>query len=304
MLGLIKMLNIIGKRKIFLSFSAILVLISILGIVLFGLKLGIDFLGGSLFKFYFKEQKPSIEELELFFKQALNISDIKITYDFQNNYYFARMPHLSNDEYNKLKNELQNKYSSYEELSFQSIGPSVGKELRKKAFMGIILVLVGISLYIIYAFRRVYWPVQSWKYGLITLITLFHDVIIPTGFLAFLGKFFGIEIDTNFVVALLVIMGFSVHDTIVVFDRIRENLLFSKSKNDFENIVNASVNQTLARSINTSLTLVLVLIALYFWGPITLRYFILTFLIGVVAGTYSSIFVASPLLVIWRGKKK
>jgi preprotein translocase subunit SecF len=294
------MLNIIGKRKIFLSLSGILVVLAILAIILFGLKQGIDFLGGSLLKFYFKDAKPEIGELENLFKQSLNISDVKITYDLQNNYYFARMPILTNDEHQKITTELKNKYNSYEELSFQSIGPSVGKELQKKAITGIILVLIGISLYIAFAFRKVYLPVSSWKYGFVTLITLFHDVIIPTGLLALLGKTSGIEIDSNFVVALLVVMGFSVHDTIVVFDRIRENLLLLKNKFDFEQIVNQSVNQTLVRSINTSLTLVLVLIALYFLGPITLKYFILTLLVGVIAGTYSSIFVASPLLVVWQ----
>ncbi len=295
------MFNIIGNRKIFFGISTIFILASIFAIVVFGFKLGIDFLGGSLLKFSFKDNaSPSIPELENFFKNTLNISDIRITFDLQNNYFFARMPNLNNDDYQNLIKALKNKYSSFEELSFQSIGPAVGKDLQKKAILAIILVLFGISLYIAFAFRKVYRPISSWKYGFVTLITLFHDVIVPAGLLALLGKTAGIEIDTNFIVALLVIMGFSVHDTIVVFDRIRENLLFSKNNSDFENIVNYSVNQTFARSINTSLTLVLVLIALYFLGPLTLKYFILTFLVGVVVGTYSSIFVASPLLVVWH----
>ena len=157
--------------------------------------------------------------------------------------------------------------------------------------------MLGISLYIAFAFRKVSYPIKSWKYGIITLITLFHDVIIPAGLLAVLGRRLGIEIDTNFVVALLVVMGFSVHDTIVVFDRIRENLLLQKNRLDLPVIINNSVNQTFVRSINTSLTLILVLLALFFFGPVTLKYFILTILVGTTVGTYSSIFVASPLLL-------
>ncbi|MGB9608752.1 MAG: protein translocase subunit SecF [Minisyncoccia bacterium] len=298
------MFNIISNRKIFLSISGMLVVLAILAIVLFGLKQGIDFSGGALLKFYFKDNKPEINELETLFKQTLNISDVKITYDPQNNYYFARMKNINNEEHQKINEALKNKYQSFEELSFQSIGPSVGESLRNKALLAIGLVLLGISLYIAFAFRKVYLPISSWKYGFVTLITLFHDVIIPTGMLAWLGKTAGVEIDGNFIVALLVVMGFSVHDTIVVFDRIRENLLNLRNKLDFEQIVNQSVNQTLARSINTSLTLVLVLIALYFLGPITLKYFILTLLVGVTVGTYSSIFVASPLLVVWQKLSK
>jgi preprotein translocase subunit SecF len=143
-------------------------------------------------------------------------------------------------------------------------------------------------------------PVSSWTYGWITLVTLFHDVVIPAGMLAALGRYRGIEIDGNFVVALLVVMGFSVHDTIVVFDRIRENIFHDRGKSPFAKVVNDSVNQSIARSVNTSLTLILVLIALYMAGPATLSFFILTLLVGVTTGIYSSIFMASPLLVAWQ----
>jgi preprotein translocase subunit SecF len=164
-------------------------------------------------------------------------------------------------------------------------------------------VILGISLYIAFAFRKVSHPVQSWKYGLITLATLVHDTVIPAGLFAVLGRFAGVEIDINFLVALLLVMGFSVHDTIVVFDRIRENLRIGIGKqSSFEELVNTSVNQTMARSINTSLTLVLVLLALYFFGSAVLSYFILAILVGVIFGTYSSIFVASPLLTLWKRK--
>ena len=160
--------------------------------------------------------------------------------------------------------------------------------------------LIGISLFIAFAFRKVSRPIRSWKYGVVTLVTLFHDVVIPAGLFAYLGRFYGVEADTNFIVALLVVMGFSVHDTIVVFDRIRENLLLGREGAGLAEVVNKSINETLARSINTSVTLVLVLVALLLFGPATLTYFVLAILVGVILGTYSSIFVASPLLVIWH----
>jgi preprotein translocase subunit SecF len=169
--------------------------------------------------------------------------------------------------------------------------------LRNNSIIAIILVLIGISLYIAFAFRKASRPISSWKYGWITLMTLFHDVAIPAGMLAILGHFMNVQLNSDIIVALLVVMGFSVHDTIVVFDRIRENLLNHRGKMPFATIVNDSVNQTLARSINTSLTLILVLLSLYFVGPADLKYFVLTLLVGVTTGIYSSIFIASPALV-------
>ncbi len=187
------------------------------------------------------------------------------------------------------------------DLRFESIGPAIGGELRSKAYWAFLFVILGISLYIAFAFRKVSHPVSSWKYGIIPLVTLFHDAVIPAGLIAVLGVLRHVEIDTNFVVAILVVMGFSVHDTIVVFDRIRENLRLERSsKFDFGALVNKSVNETFARSLNTSFTLVLVLVALYIFGSASLQYFILTMLVGTIVGTYSSIFVASPLLTLWR----
>jgi preprotein translocase subunit SecF len=210
---------------------------------------------------------------------------------------------ISETERRQKLQELAKKFGSIEELNFQSIGAVVGEELREKAIWAFILVLVTVSLYVAFAFRKVSKPVSSWKYGVITLATLFHDALIPAGLYAVLGYFFNAELDTNFIVAILVVMGFSVHDTIVVFDRIRENLKTARLvKLDFNELVNASVNQTMGRSLNPSLTLILTLIALLFIGPVALQYFVLTILVGVMVGTYSSIFVASPLLTLRQGK--
>ena len=195
---------------------------------------------------------------------------------------------------------LKTQYGEVSELSFESIGATIGSELTRKALWAFVINLVAISLYIAYAFRKVSYPVSSWKYAAITLITLFHDALIPVGLFAFLGHYLGVEADINFIVAVLVVIGFSVHDTIVVFDRIRENLRLSPSKTDFGELVNRSINETFARSVNTTLTLVIVLVTLFILGAVSLKYFILAILVGTIAGTYSSIFVASPLLVVWQ----
>ncbi|HUX36225.1 MAG TPA: protein translocase subunit SecF [Candidatus Paceibacterota bacterium] len=297
------MLNIIGHKKIFLSISAVFVIAAVAAIVGFGFRQGIDFAGGTLWQFSIASNTPSAAALQDFFKSNLDASDAIVTYDAGSGSFMARLPSISEPVHQKLANLLKTSYPSFEEAGFQSIGPSVGNELRKNAIIAMILVIIGISLYVAFAFRKVFQPVSSWAYGFITLLTLFHDVAIPAGLLALLGHYAKIEIDSNFMVALLVVMGFSVHDTIVVFDRIRENLLLDRGRTAFAELVNKSVNQTMARSINTSFTLILVLLALYFTGPASLHYFVLTLLVGVTTGIYSSIFVASPLLVIWQGRK-
>ena len=292
-------LNIIGNRKIFLGVAAGLVIVAILAIAIFKFEAGVDFSGGALIKFRIADQ-ASTEEIQKYFVEELKFPETRVSYDPASSSYLARLPGDVSSEHERISTGLTTKLSGFEEQSFQSIGPSIGAELRRKSIIAMILVLVGISFYVAYAFRKVFRPVSSWKYGWVTLISLFHDVVIPAGLLAVLGHFFGVEIDGNFVVALLVIMGFSVHDTIVVFDRIRENLVLDRGKSEFGHVINRSVNETLARSINTSLTLIIVLLALYFAGPVTLKYFILTLLVGVVMGIYSSVFVASPLLLVWH----
>ena len=297
-------MNIIGRKNIFLSISAVLIIAAVGAIVLFGFRQGIDFAGGTLWQFSVVKNTPSVSDLESFFSSSLPEGNATITYDAAGANFMVRLPAVSEPDHQKMANVLKSKYSSFEEVGFQSIGPSVGNELRKNALIAMVLVILGISLYVAFAFRKVFQPVSSWAYGFITLLTLFHDVVIPAGLLAILGHYMKIEIDSNFIVALLVVMGFSVHDTIVVFDRIRENLLLDRSRTAFPELINTSVNQTMARSVNTSLTLILVLLALYFAGPSLLHYFVLTLLVGVTTGIYSSIFVASPLLVLWHGRKK
>ena len=297
-------MNIIGKKFWFLSVSAILVVSSIAAIAIHGFRFGIDFTGGTLWQIKGGESVTR-EALVRFIAETPSTEGGTVTEQGDGSgVFFLRTPELSEEEHQAVSAALTKKIGAFEELGFQTIGSSIGEELRNKALTAFMLVLVGISLYIAFAFRKVSRPVSSWKYGVITLLTLFHDALIPAGMFAILGSLFGAEVDTNFIVAILVVMGFSVHDTIVVFDRIRENLRTSDpSKIEFGELVNRSVNQTMARSINTSLTLILVLVALYFFGAPNLKYFVLTIAVGTIIGTYSSIFVASPLLSIWKKKE-
>lgn len=273
--------------------------------------MGIDFKGGSVIEVRYVENKPEKSLIEN------NISTVaeKITLGnyalipVGENDYSLRSRVVSDLERQQIEGAFSNNDTLKIELKkVTSVGPLIGKEAAQKAFISIILVLICIVLFIAFVFRKVSKPVQSWKYGLMAIVALAHDIIIPIGIFSVLGHYLGYEVDTLFVTALLVILGFSIHDTIVVYDRIRENLHESAKANDkksFETVVGESVNQTVIRSINTSLTTALALIVLYFLGPDATNHFALTLIIGVFIGTYSSIFIASALLVTiekWQNK--
>jgi len=197
-----------------------------------------------------------------------------------------------------------NNLSEFEELRFESIGPIIGQELKKKSIYSIVLALVFILLFVALAFRKVSFIVKSYKYGILAIVALFHDIIIVVGIFAVLGRFLNVEIGVPFVAALLATLGYSVNDSIVVFDRIRENLLIGQGRENIKELVGNSLKQTFVRSINTSLTTILVLLAVLFFGGSTIQYFVLALVIGIAAGTYSSLFIASPLLVSWETKKE
>jgi preprotein translocase subunit SecF len=298
------MLNIVGHKKIWFTISIILVGIAVISIAVWRFQESPQFTGGTLWEFSAAADNPSLPQVQNFFTDNLKLDGATVTYDSTHQTFLATFGPIAETTHQADLSLLQAEWPSFDELSFQSISPSVGASVRNSSLIALLFVIIAISLYIAYAFRKTSRPVSSWKYGWITLLTLFHDVSIPAGLLAILGHFQNVQIDSDFIVALLVVMGFSVHDTIVVFDRIRENLLRERGKAPFADIVNASVNQTMARSINTSLTLILVLLALYFAGPADLQYFVLTLLVGVITGIYSSIFIASPLLVAVSGQEK
>ena len=284
---------IIKHRKIWYAFSLLIVIASLFSIFKFGLKQGIDFTGGALLeveyavKPYISVVRQKIEGLSLGNAVVQPSGDKNI---------IVRMKDLSEGEHQKVLSAVLSDGQG-KEIRFDSIGPVIGKELKKKSVTAMILVIVMIILYIAFAFRKVSQPVNSFYYGLMAVVALIHDVTLPAGVFAILGHYYGVEVDTLFVTALLTVLGFSVHDTIVVFDRIRENLKNNGNKSNFETIVGSSVKQTVGRSINTSLTVILVLLAIFFLGGESTKYFSLALLIGVAIGTYSSIFLASPLLV-------
>jgi len=296
-------MNIIGNRKIFFAISLILIAASLFGIFSFGLKWGIDFVGGTLWQVRIEPRygdAPSASEVRQFLSTQ-ELTDAIVYAEEASQSIFIRTRILTQEERFRYLDALSEEYGVVNELKLDTIGPSVSGELSRGAVQGVLLVLLAISLYVAFAFRQVSHHMSSIKYGIITLITLLHDAIIAFGFYVFLTRFIGIEIGVSTIVALLIVVGFSVHDTIVVFDRIRENLLLSKNTDiDFASVVNTSVNQTLFRSFATSLTLALVLVALFFFGPALLKYFVLTILVGTIVGTYSSIFIASPILVVWH----
>jgi len=283
-------------RKITYIISGFLVLLSISAIAIWGFNLGIDFKGGSLLEIEYSEARPDASQI----KEALKdfqIGELRIQPTGDKGF-LLRFKEIDETTHQRiLKGLVQSDRAS--EKRFDSIGPILGKELQKRALIAISLAVLMIISYIGWAFRKVSRPISSWKYGIVAIVALLHDVLIPSGVFSALGYLKGVEIDALFVTALLTILGFSVHDTIVVFDRVRENLKKNPGVN-FEMTVDKSVRETIARSINTSLTVLFVLFALLFFGGETTRFFSLALIIGIFFGTYSSIFLASPLLVSWN----
>ncbi len=294
---------IINHKKIFIWLSVVLVVLSVSSIAYFGLSLGIDFKGGAVMEVKYPSGRPDVSLLES------EVSSLDIGPVFQpagEDGYLVKTRDLTDPERQALFSALGLSGTvNIEEVSFNSIGPSVGTELKRKAIIQIILVCIGIVLFIAYAFRKVSKPVSSWKYGIIAVCTLLHDVLIPLGIFAVIANIHNLEVDTLLIVSILTILGLSVSDTIVVFDRIRENLKHNLEKNvneDFKDTVGKSISQTFTRSINTSLTVILTLAALAIFGPESTRYFAIMLTAGMFFGTYSSIFLASPLLVAWSGQ--
>ena len=297
-------MDIVGHRNIFYIISGALLLGALVAVLVFGLRLGVDFTGGSLVEVSFAPARPPVADLAGRLTPMFGAVRLQPTGERG---LILRLRHLSEAEHQELLRVLGPAGSGIIEKRFDTVGPTIGGELRRKSILAIAIVMLLIVSYITWAFRTVSAPaapgrsagLASWKYGVTTVIALLHDVLIPTGFFAVAGRLYGFEVETLFVTAIFTILGLSVHDTIVVFDSIRENLKKSRSPGDFGALVNASVRETLVRSINTSLTVALAMVAVYLLGGATTKIFSLTLVIGVIAGTYSSIFIASPLLVTW-----
>lgn len=300
------MLQLVKYYKFFLALSGLLVAASLVMLFVWGLNLGIDFRGGSLLELRF-DQTPDTVQVAKALTDA-GYSEILVQPAGKDHVIIKTQSFHSDDERTKLLELLKKNYGSFEELRFDSIGPIIGAEMRGKAYWQVILVVIGILLYIAYAFRRVSGgrsekKITSWKMSLAAVIALIHDLLIVLGLFAFLGKFLHVEIDSLFITALLTVLGFSVHDTIVVFDRVRENLQRGSGES-FAEILNYSVSQTLTRSINTSVTVLLVLLVLALFGGGSIFYFVIALLAGITVGTYSSIYVASAFLLVWNTEKR
>ncbi len=289
----------IKYSKLLLVVSGIIVVVSIFFLFKWGLKPGIDFTGGSLMELSFSEKVPKSEEISAIFSDN-NLKDV-VPQKSGEKSYIVRTNFIDEEAHQKILKQARDKYQKDKNLvreeRFETIGSSVSQQLRRRAIWAIIFVNLGIIAYVAYAFRRVSRPVASWKYGVLAIVALVHDVLLVMGVFAILGHYSGVEVDIPFVVAILTVLGYSVNDTIVVYDRIRENLL-RHSAEAFPEVVNNGLNQTLMRSINTTTKTLLPLLALYFFGGVTIHNFVLALLIGIASGAYSSIFIASPLLVV------
>lgn len=294
------MFNFIKYSKFYFIFSGVLILGSLCCLAMFGLNPNIEFTGGSIMEVEYKDARPSNDEIKGALSE-LELGDIMVQPSGESAM-ILRIKDISEEKHQEILSKLKETHE-LEEMRFESIGPVIGEELKQKTILIIILSLSAIIAYVTFAFRKVKSSIKSWQYGIATLFALGHDVLIPIGVFAVLGRYQGIEISIPVVVGLLTVLGYSVNDTVVVFDRVRENLIRIHS-GSLEDIVNKSLNDTLSRSINTSLTTLFVLLAIFFFGGATLQYFALALIIGVVAGTYSSIFLASPILLAWLNYKK
>ncbi|KKR25582.1 MAG: protein-export membrane protein SecD, SecD/SecF fusion protein, partial [Candidatus Peregrinibacteria bacterium GW2011_GWE2_39_6] len=315
-------LRIVQNRKIWFGFSGILIIIALIALPLNGLKFGLDFTGGTLMEIQFnqpvetKDVTDTLKEVEnklltsqVTQQQPLDISpeDETILINFGEpivvssgeNSVIVRLKHISNETHDAISAAFTEKFGTFEETRYTTIGPTIGQTMKTKAVIALGMALLMMVVYIAFAFRKVPRELNPWRFGLTAIAALAHDLTITVGVFVILGKVFGVEIDALFITALLTILGFSVHDTIVVFDRIRENLKLQQKGETFEEVANRAVNETLARSINTSASTLFTILALFALGAGSIHYFLLALIVGLVSGTYSSIFTATPLLVAW-----
>lgn len=289
-------MNIIGRRKIWYSLSLAVLALGFLAFAFGGFKPGLDFTGGSVIEV--RNLKSVNDITELLKKANLDYSSVEET---SSGSYLIKTRTTDEAGRKKILETIvvaKSEGKEIEEIQSSTIGPTVSQNITTKAYMSIVLGLLVIIIYIGYSFKRSSQVFTSWKYGVSAAVAMFHDALVIFGLFSVLGYFYGVEVDSLFVTAILTVMSFSIHDTIVIFDRVRENL--KTFSGDFEQVVNKSVTQMIARSINTSVVVIFVVLALFVFGGASIRYFILALLVGMVVGTYSSIFIASPLLVTWK----
>lgn len=293
-------LNVVKYDKIFYLLSGALIIASLLGLIFWGVRWGIDFRGGSLLEVEFQKERPAASSLQEAL-QGFNLGEINFQPTDQKNL-ILRFKDIDEPTHQKILEKI-NKVSEAKEIRFDSIGSVIGRELKKKTLYAILLIVVFDILYLAATFKKIASREfgGSFKFGVLVVLTLIHDIFITFGAAIFFGRFFQAEINTAFIAAILTVFGYSVNDTIVIFDRIRENILRFGRK-DLASLVNNSVSQSLTRSLNTALTTILALLAVYIFGGQTTKFFALYLIIGIAVGTYSSIFIAAPLLLRWHAK--
>lgn len=292
-------MKILNYYKYLFALSGIILLLGVASIAIFGFHLGVDFNGGTVTEIEFN-QSYDLDKV----RNSLQSSDNSVIADAQlqttgERGLILKTAAMDKAAHDSMYNIIRTQAGEFTEKRYDSIGPVVGEELKKKALYQLIIVSLGIVFYIAYAFRHVSRPITPFQFGVAAIVALIHDLLIVLGIFSLLGHFYDIEIDSLFITAMLTVLGFSVHDTIIVFDRIRENLKVYAGQS-IEFIVNHSISQTLVRSLNTSLTVLFVLLAMLLFGGESIRYFVLALFIGIAAGTYSSVFVAAPMLVLWQ----
>ena len=293
------MFDIVRRRYWYFGLSLLIIVPGLIALALWGLPLAIDYTGGTLLEVQFKETTHALEPAQirqLMAEEGFPDSTVQTS---GTDIAVIRSKELNEADKQKIITALEAPYGPASVLTAETVGPSVGAEVAQSAALAVGAAALGILIYIWLAFRRLQ---HAFRYGVCAIIAMLHDVLVVIGTAAIFGKVFGWEVDALFLTALLTVAGFSVHDTIVVFDRIRENLTIHR-RLDYETVVNHSIVQTLDRSINTQLTVMFTLLALTLFGGDTLRHFTLTLLIGVFSGTYSSIFNAAPLLVVWENRE-
>lgn len=290
-----------AKKKLWFFISFLILAIGIIFLAIYELPLGIDFKGGAQSELSFSEP---VAETALRNKVSSyeEVQGLVLSKTGESSYILRTLP-ITDEQHQKILEKITNDFGTVTEDQYQLVGPSVSQDLTRKAILAVVLASIFIILFLAYSFRGVSNPVSSWRFGTVAVVALLHDLIITIGVFAAIAHYKHFEVDASFITALLTVMGFSVHDTIVVFDRVRENL--QRHKDDglsFERIADISLSQTLNRSISTSLTVVFTLGALLILGGESIRAFVTTLLVGVIIGTYSSIFTATPLLAVWQSK--
>ncbi len=291
-------MNIIGKKYWYFLFSLIIIVPGVISLMLWGLNLSIEFTGGSNFTFSFQKNVTAQEVSTI--KNTFTQNKIEVlSTEPSGNTVLVKSKPVDQKTDVTITTALKNKYKDFQQSSYETIGPTIGSETTVNAVKALVFASFLIVLYITWSFRKVPKPASSFRFGVCAIIALIHDVLVLLGIFSILGHFLGVEVDSLFLTAALTVIGFSVHDTIVVFDRIRENLRRVGGEN-FAEVVNDSILQTLDRSLNTSLTVLLVLVALLIFGGASIKWFVVALLVGIISGTYSSIFNASPLLVVWQ----